>query len=417
MDRALDTSTRLRLRLRRWLVPVAGLTVAAVAVVWLIGQLRPGFERTRIRTGRVERGPIEAVLNATGTVQPAAEQVIASPIEGRVLRVLRHPGTVVEEGEPILDLDASASRLELERLEGEILRLEAGRRELEARLEAELDEKESQQRIRRLDVEQLTYQEEQHRRLHQQGLVSETALEQQITLTEKARIELEAVGRSLIGTRRRLEAQIGSLEAELAVRREERDATLGRLERATTRADRRGVLTWVLDEEGAAVREGDVLARIADLDRFRVEATLSEVHASKLRGGQRARVLLGDELRIEGRVTRVFPAVEERAVRFQVELDESSHPELRANRRVDVLLITDSAAGVLTVPKGPYLNGVGLQRVFVIDGDGDRAVRRRVRIGRSGWDRHEVLDGLAVGDEVVLSDTADYIHLEEVPLR
>ena len=50
----------------------------------------------------------------------------------------------------------------------------------------------------------------------------------------------------------------------------------------------RGVLTWVLSQEGALVRRGDVIARIADLTSFRVDATVSDLHAGRLRTGMAA---------------------------------------------------------------------------------------------------------------------------------
>ena len=39
------------------------------------------------------------------------------------------------------------------------------------------------------------------------------------------------------------------------------------------------------------MRQGDVIARIADLDSFRVEGSVSDVHAPKLRRGQTVRVV------------------------------------------------------------------------------------------------------------------------------
>jgi HlyD family secretion protein len=56
-----------------------------------------------------------------------------------------------------------------------------------------------------------------------------------------------------------------------------------------------------------------------------------------------------------------------------------------------------------------------MESVFVVNGD--RAVRRNVRFGVTGYDHYEVLDGLSEGEEVILSDMSDYVHLEQVSLR
>jgi len=55
------------------------------------------------------------------------------------------------------------------------------------------------------------------------------------------------------------------------------------------------------------------------------------------------------------------------------------------------------------------------QQVFVVHGD--RATRTRVQLGEVGADAVEVLEGLAEGDEVVISDMQDYERVKTVKLR
>ena len=57
------------------------------------------------------------------------------------------------------------------------------------------------------------------------------------------------------------------------------------------------MLTWVVEQPGTAIKRGDVLARIADLDRFRVEATISDSYASRLEAGLPVRVQIGRDER------------------------------------------------------------------------------------------------------------------------
>ncbi len=414
MDRELSRSTRRRQALRRWVTPLAALLVAVLLFVWLTGLLRPSIDRSRIRTSHVERGPIEAVLTADGTVQPASEQVLSSPIDGRVMRVLRRPGALLDVGDAVLELDRSTTELGVERLEGEITQAEARRRELEAQLDEMLNEKTGERQIKTLDLEELTYEEEQRQELFEQGLVSESILRSSSARLEKAQIQLQMIEQSTINARRALEAQIGVLDADLGIQKRELAVARRQLERATTAANRVGVLTWVFDEEGATVREGDVLARIADLDRFRVEARLSDIHASRVRLGQRARVVVEDRS-IDARVDRIFPSVESGVLRFWLTLDEGPHEGLRANLRVDALVVTTSVDDALTIAKGPAVNGGGVQQLFVLEGA--RAVRRTVTIGFSSWDRWQVESGLEEGDEVVISDMNEFTHLKELPVR
>ena len=162
------------------------------------------------------------------------------------------------------------------------------------------------------------------------------------------------------------------------------------------------------------VPRGEVIARIADLDSFRVEATVSDVHSSSLHAGQTVRVMLDDEP-LTGRLATIDPTIENGAVKFHVDLDDARNPKLRNNLRVDVLAVTDSRASTLRLRKGPFAQGEGTESVFVVQGD--HAVRRPVRLGLSGYDHFEVLDGLDEGEEVILSNMNDYQHLERVNFK
>lgn len=414
MDRELDASYRNRRIGRRLAIalPILGLCVAVL--VLLPGWLRPSLDRERIRTGVVDRGPIEGIVEASGSVIPAFEGVLSSPVEARVQKVLKRPGEVVRAGEEILRLDTSASRLDLERLEDQLAKKANEQEQARINLETRLAELRGQIESRKLDAEALRYRAEQNRTLRADGLVSEAVANASDVEARKAQIELAQLQEKAGNERRSTDAQLRGLELDLATLRKERDEAGRQLELATTRSDRAGVLTWVVPQEGATVQRGEVIARIADLDSFRVEATVSDVHSSRLHAGQTVRVMLDGE-RLTGRLSTIDPTIENGAVKFKVDLDDARNPKLRNNLRVDVLVVTDSRADALRVPKGPFAQGEGTDEVFVVAGD--RALRRPVRFGLVGYDALEVVDGLEVGDEVIVSDMKDYSHLDQIKLK
>src|SRR5690606_36728330 len=107
----LDTAVRRRAQLKRWLPVAAILVLLATGLVWGADLLRPSVSRDRVRTTRVEVGPLEASLTASGTVVPAIEHVLSSPIDARVLQRLRRVGDAVEPGDMIVNLHASDPEL------------------------------------------------------------------------------------------------------------------------------------------------------------------------------------------------------------------------------------------------------------------------------------------------------------------
>ena len=83
---------------------------------------------------------------------------------------------------------------------------------------------------------------------------------------------------------------------------------------------------------------------------------------------------------------------------------------------MDVFVLTEQKARALRVERGPFATGEGAQSVFVVRGG--RARRMRVTLGvASPTASSKVLEGLAEGDEVIVSDMTDYQHAREIGLR
>ena len=94
--------------------------VIAAIFVWVPGFMRPSLSRIRIRTARVDAGPIESTISASGTVIPEFEQVLSSPINARVVKIMKRPGAIVTRGEPIVELDVSESVLALDKVNQQV---------------------------------------------------------------------------------------------------------------------------------------------------------------------------------------------------------------------------------------------------------------------------------------------------------
>ena len=414
MDRPIDEALRRGRTIRR----VAWSATAVVAVVavfaWGPGWIRPSISRDRLRTARVDVGPVEAVITASGVVVPEVEEVVSSPVDARVLRILKRPGATIASGDRLLELDTSESALAVEKLNRDLSLKANAQERTRLDLERSLNDLDTQAKIKQLQLESYRSQLSRSRQLHKEGLLSDELLRQAEYAEAQASIELEKILKERDNVRRSNQAQLAGLALEMTtVRKEVEDArrTLGL---AALKADRRGVLTWALSEEGVTLHKGDVAARIADLSSFRVDATLSDVHAKRLTVGLPVRVMVGEES-LSGVLSTILPKIENGVMRVQVTLDQKSHSALRSNLRVDALIVTGQRARALRIRKGPFADGEGRREVFVVRGN--TAYRTTVELGLSGFDQFEVVQGLSAGDEVVISDMKDYAHLRELRVR
>jgi HlyD family secretion protein len=414
MDRPLD-ATFVRQRLTARGVKVAAIVAVSAGV--LLGAralMRPSVSRARLRIAAVDEGPIAATVSASGTVLPEAEQVISSPIDTRVLSILRRAGARVAADEPILTLDAAEPALALEKLRQSLALKDNQQARARLDLTGTLASLGSQVEIKKLQLETYEASAERNRKLFAEGLVSEEVFRQSKLDAARTKLELAQVGEARDLAVRSAAAQEEALRLERDTLTKEVREAERQIRLATARATGPGVVTWVLPDAGASVHRGDALARVADLSSYRVEATVADVHATKLRAGLPA-VATVNGVRLAGAVARVFPTVQNGGVVVEIALEDRSNAVLKPSLRADVELVLDRKEKALRLPRGIF-PGTGLApAVFVVRGD--TAVRTPVTFGLSNAEAWEVRSGLAAGDVVILSDMSDYGHLAKVTIR
>jgi HlyD family secretion protein len=411
MDRPLDPDFSRRRRRVRVAVTVASLGALGLAAAGFGALLAPTVARSQIVTGTVDRGPVAGSLSATGTVVPEVEEVLPAPADVRVTRVVRHAGTLLAPGDPILELDMGMAKIALDRVSQDLALKENAAARTRLDLEDRLSDLDSTVKVKRLQLETYRAALARNTKLYAEGLVSQEVLKQSELDEARTTVELARLEEQRLHAQKSAATTIEGIALEQATLRRERDENARTMAYAVTRADRAGVLTWVADQEGASLHRGDVLARIADLTAFRVEATVPDVHASRVLSGMPAVIRIGDD-RLLGTIARVLPSVQNGLVTLQVRLDDPRSRLLRPNLRVDVDLVTAKKDSVLRLRKGAF--GGASADLFVVKGD--RAVRRRVTFGITGADELEVVSGLAAGEEVVLTDMSAYANLKSVRL-
>ena len=135
------------------LVTAAVLVLALAVFAWGPGWISPSLSRSRIRTVRVDVGPIEAVITASGTVMPEVEEVISSPVTTRVVRILRRAGAELAPGDPIVELDTSEAALTVEKLAQNLALKENQQAQTKLDLEKRLNDLDSQTKIKDLQLQ------------------------------------------------------------------------------------------------------------------------------------------------------------------------------------------------------------------------------------------------------------------------
>ena len=412
MDRVLAPATVRRRQLRRWLLGLGALLALLAAGLGLRAVLQPTLARADVLTAAVETGDVDATLTAAGTVIPAREAVLASPIQSTIRRVALAVGAAVQPGQVIVELDKDLAASALAKLDDEQLRNQNKTQQLRLALTRALTDLQAQQQSQDLKVSSLqsALRDEQH--LLQVGGGTAEAVRQAELNLRTARLEAGRLRRQLANQRQASAADQRELGYTVSVQQRSIAEQAAKLQQADISSPLPGVLTWVNDNLGATVQAGEALARVADLRHYRVRATIADTYADQLHPGDAVQVRLGPGTDLPGTIASISPAVDKGVVTFYATLQADHHPALRANLRTDVQVLTRAHRGVLRLRNGPFYQGGQEQPVFVLAGG--RAVRRVVRLGDSNSDYVQVLSGLSKGEEVIVSDTKSFVDTPEL---
>jgi HlyD family secretion protein len=176
-----------------------------------------------------------------------------------------------------------------------------------------------------------------------------------------------------------------------------------------------GILQRVPVEVGQQVAPGTNLARVANPGRLKAELKIAETQAKDIQIGQTVSVDTRNGI-VEGRVIRIDPSVQNGTITVDVgltgDLPRGAVPDLTVDGTVEL----ERMADVVYVGRpafGQEQSAVGL---FKVDPDGT-ATRVQAKLGRVSVNAVEILSGVAVGDQVVLSDMSAWDAFDRVRLQ
>lgn len=414
MDQVLSQREINRNHYRAWLRATMILTFIGVLVYFLYDFFTPSLDRNNILTAKVIRGDLSASINAGGVVLPLSEATLLSELDTHIIKVFKQSGSQVAIGEPLLQLDSKKVELNLSNINDQILLKTMQIKSKKIALTQSINEISSRQKLMRVDLESRTTRVTRLTELTEIGAVAKHDLLEAELNVKRSKIELEQSYQAQIDLNAATNADIAALQLEQTLLAKQRTEQQRVFDKATLRATRAGTLTWIKNEEGASVNLQEPIAKIADTTQFKIEATLSDFYASQITPGMPVEITYQNKNFI-GKLAMQTPSIINGSMKLLIELEQPQNTWLNNNLRVDVGLITNQKTNTPLIPKGIAIKGRGTQLVFVIKDN--IAERLPIEIGMSSTKHYEVLRGLKVGDEIIISDISNILHLPHIKIN
>ena len=416
MDIARPDLARKRRR-RQFLIGGAGLAILA-SITAVIARLEPAAPLApNVWKDTVKRGQMLRQVRGNGTLVPEQIQYVQADTGGQVERILIQPGAAVSADTVVLELSNPELKQSAFDAEWQARSADTQRTRLRVQLESERLGQEAALATLRSDAKQARLEADADATLAKDGLVPGITLKRSMAKADDlvARVAIEE--RRLEFARESAQAQIAVQEAEGEKLRALRDLRVRQVENLRVRAGIEGVLTQLGDREvlqsGQRVTPGATLAKVVVPTRLKAEVRVAETQARDVALGQPATIDTRNGV-VPGHVVRVDPAVQNGTVLVEIKLDgplpRGARPDLSVEGTIELERL-DEALHVGRPVQGQSDSTVGL---FRIQPDGTHAVRVPVKLGRSSVSTIEIVEGLQVGDQIILSDMSQYDGVNRV---
>jgi RND family efflux transporter MFP subunit len=194
-------------------------------------------------------------------------------------------------------------------------------------------------------------------------------------------------------------------QAAFTAARASRDQLRTRVGFATVRSPLAGIVLDKRIEQGDIVTGQTRLFTIGDISTLVVRVPVSELDVGGLEPGDHVPVTLDayPDRVLAARVRRIFPSADTltRLIPVEIALTAEAARGVKPGYLARVNLQLDPRSNVLLVPTQAVLEDPSGSVVYLARGG--KAVRTRVRRGATFQGRIEIVDGLAVGDSVVVA--------------
>ena len=151
------------------------------------------------------------------------------------------------------------------------------------------------------------------------------------------------------------------------------------------------------------------------MDQYKIVAQIDEFYVSRVAPNQAAIfTLAGAEY--AAHVVKVYPEITEGTFEIDLNFEDLVPANIRRGQTLQMELTLGNAVESLLLPLGGFIQDTGGNWVFVLDGTGEFALRRDIRVGRRNNRYVEVREGLQEGDQVITSSYSQMDDMERIQL-
>ncbi|MBL7844792.1 MAG: efflux RND transporter periplasmic adaptor subunit [Cyclobacteriaceae bacterium] len=373
-------------------------------------------EKDKITISTVSRGVFQEFIPQTGTVEPSRTVYLDAVEGGTIKRVVAESGALLKPGDVILEL--SNLNREISVLDQESNLTQSINRIRETRLQITQNALRQQESLITIDnaLATLKPQYERQKQLFDKQLIAKQEFERTeadyLANLKRKEITYQAYRLDSLDRLRQI-VQLDQSERKLLQSLENVGKILDNL---VVRAPIEGQLTRPQLDVGQSVNPGQRLGQVDVVGSYKVRVEIDEIYLPRISEGLRATTnYAGKDYGLV--ITYVYPNVLNGRFPVDMNFTGETPPGIRRGLSLRLRIELGQSSEELLLPVGGFYKDTGGNWVYVLEADGNRAVKRSVKLGRKNTEHFEVLEGLKPGDRIITSSYENFGNNEVLVLN
>ena len=410
MDKIIEKKTGWRVAFTKKALPWWLGALLAVFIIYLIA--RPNNKTLRVDKDSITvssavMGEFNDYIRISGRVQPMTT-IQLSPQEGGIVeKILIEEGSRVKAGDPILVLSNDNLDLSILNSEAELAEKENILRNTQIQMEQQkLDVRQNELEYG-TQVDRLKRAYEQQKALYEDKLI---AREDYLKAEEDYRLARQKY--ELIRERSKQDSlyrgtQIDRMEESLENMLLNMSMIRRRKDNLIVKAPIDGELGLLDVVLGQSIAAGTKIGQINSVGTYKVEAQIDEHYIDRVVDGLEATFeRQGDTYSTI--IRKVYPEVRDGKFKADFKFDGEQPDNIRSGQTYYLNLQLGQPEEAVIIPRGTFYQKTGGKWIYVVNKEGNKAVKREIRIGRQNPQYYEVLEGLEPGEKVITSGYDTY---------
>lgn len=405
MDREISKEVKMRERWKSILKYSIMLVGVCAFIIIAISFMKDDVALDSLELCTVDNGNVDVSISASGVLSPVYEQIIIAPINTKIIEVYAKTGDFVKEGAPLLMLDLQSAQTDYKNMVDKVKMKGYELEQFRLSNNTFLSDLKIKIKVAEMEYNRMLVEAGNEKFLDSIGSGTTDKVKEVQFMCKSKELGLQQLRTQYENESKERAAGYKIKELELSILKKELNEMKRTLDDAQIKAPRFATLTFINNQIGAQVAQGSQVAIIADLKHFKINGEVAEAYANRVKVGNDVRVRINGK-DYEGLVSNIEPTAKNGVAGFSVQLDNDSLAQFRPGLKTDVYISDGVKENAKRIKNASFYKEPGTYMLYVRNGE--ELELRQVELGVSNYDYVEVVRGLHVGEQVVLSDMSRY---------